>query len=396
LHGRLYRDQELVWLVLDEPLRIDANFHLGKDHTVRFWPGVVRRVVSPAPDQRTEGSETRYLVTIISVKRSYFVPQKRIIPFNAYNLDEDALANLRLSGMGTPRLHFHPLPQSAAPGIPSLSGPVLESFPLELLIMDVKMAKHIATTWAVTDGYSLTNQQPAGGTPPRSPAIPMINSLRVDALHAGPPPPHPPIEGQSRRRYRGLWWGVERIWVGDLLVLSFPEGSISYTSKDSTCFVPAPVEDSTGSTPPDHRGPEGRRVFLKLRALVAVRAANGVGMEVEAIGSVYKLVPSLTSVQAKAPNLGDLGLPRPPDGFVFRAVLTASIEVQLPLRLIRGRYYPQLLSLVDERFVPAEAGLKAMEGLGPVSSAAGRPSKHMVASREDVLSVAQGSANRNS
>ena len=358
----------------------------------------MRSVISPAPDQQTGGSEIRYLVTITSIKRSYFAPQKSIIPFHAYNLDENTLVDLRSLGTGTPDLD--PLPRSATPETPFHPGPVLKRSPLELLLVDIKTAKHIATTWTVTDGYYFAGRQPkepAGGT--SSPTVTINPSLVDAASRTGSPPLHHSMDRQNRRGYRGLWWGAERIWVGDLLILSFPESSISYPREDSSCFahdIRAGGSFGDVDISPDHRKPEERRVFLKLRALAAVRAADGVGTEVEAIGSVYRLAPSLDSVRTTGPEFDDLGLPRPPDGFIFRAVLSTSIEARLPVCFIRGRYYPQVLSSADKDFVPVERGLKAMEGLGPVGSVVGRPSKHMVVSRDDMLSVAQELANGNS
>ena len=354
-------------------------------------------MISPAPDQQIGGSEIRYLVTIASIKRSYFVPQKSIIPFHAYNLDENTLVDLRSLGTGTPEHELDPLPRSATPETPFHPGSVLKRSPLELLLVDIKTAKHIATTWTATDGYYFASRQPkelAGGT--SSPTVTIDPSL-VDVSRTGSPPLHHSMDRQNRRGYRGLWWGAERIWVGDLLTLSFPESSISYPREDSSCFVhDTRTEDSFGDVPPDHRKPEERRVFLKLRALAAVRAADGVGTEVEAIGSIYRLAPSLDSIRTKVSEFDDLGLPRPPDGFIFRAVLSTSIEARLPVCFIRGRYYPQLLSSVDKDFVPVERGLRAMEGLGPVGSVVGRPSKHMMVSRDDVLGVAPELANGSS
>ena len=361
-YGRLYRHQELVWLVLDEPLSVNTNSRPDEVHTLRFWPGVVKGVVSLAPGQPAEGPETLYLVTIISVERSYFVPQKSIIPFRAYSLDENTLIDLQSSDTETlPNDFDHgfdPLPQSATPE--TSPGLALERSPLELFIADIKIAKHIATIWTATDDYFHRSQQ--------------------SRERAG-----------NSRRYRGLWWGAERIWVGDLLILSFPESSIKYSNEDSSCFArDLRNEDSIGNLSPEDRKPEEKCVFFKLRALETVRTEQGV-TELEAIGSVYRLAPPLDSEE---PRPSDTGLPRPPDGFVFRAVLSAGVETQLPLRLIRGRYYPQLLSSVTKD-ASAERGLRVMEGLCPPGSAPWRPSKYAIESRHGMLNNARNLANKN-
>ena len=394
-YGRLYRNQELVWLVLDKPLSINTNSRSDKNFTLRLWPGVIKGLVSPATYQQAESSETRYLVTIISTKRSYFVPQKSIIPLRAYNPDENALADLQSLAKNTPPdtfgHDFDPLPESgtletSSPG--SLRG----SSPLDLLITDIKVAKRVATTWAITDGYCPTSQQP--GEPAVETPSPAITSPGTDVSHVGPLPLRYPMEGRRKRKYGGLWWGAERIWVGDLLILSFPESSIKYSSEDSSCFAhEIHDEDPTGHPPLEDRRPEEKCVFLKLRALETVRTEQGF-TSLEAIGGVYRLTRSLDPVQPKEASPDNLGLPPPPDGFVFRAVLSAGIETQLPLRLIRGRYYPRLLSTANNGLASVARGLKAMGGLGPVGSAAWRPSKHATEPRHRVLDVVQDSAKR--
>ena len=394
--GRLYRKQELVWLVLDKPLSINTNSHPDKNLTLYLWPGVIKGLVSPTPDQPTESSETHYLVTITSAERSYFVPQKSIIPLRAHCPDENALADLQSLAMNTPPdafgRDFDPLPESGTLET-SPSGSLRGRSPLELLITDIKMVKHVATTWTTTDGYYPTIQQP--GEPAGDTSSPAITSPGTDVSHVGPLPLHHPIEGQRKRKYGGLWWGAERIWVGDLLLLSFPESSIKYSSEDSSCFTHVTHdEDPMGHPLPEDRRPEEKCVFLKLRALETVRTGQGF-TALEAIGGVYRLARSLGSVRPKEASPDDLGLPPPPDGFVFKAVLSAGIETQLPLRLIRGRYYPRLLSTVNNGLASVTRGLKVMEGLGPVGSVGWRPSKHATEPRYHVLDVAQDLAKRN-
>lgn len=393
-HGRLYRNQELVWLVLDKPFSVNPNPLSDEDHTLRFhfWPGIVKSVGSSPSDQQTGGPENSYLVTIASVGRSYFVPQKSIIPFHAYIPDDNALADLQsLSTDASPggfNNDFDPLPRSAIPETSYPPDSALKRPPLERFIADVKMARHVASTWTATDGYYLASQQS------EEPGTTTVNSSRTEPSHTGLLPLRRSMERQNTRRYGGLWWGVERVWIGDLLILAFPESSIKYSSEDSSCFArDTRDEDPIDKLPPEYRNPEEKCVFLKLRVLETVRTEEGFAA-LEAIGNVYRLTPALGSGQANEPGPGDPELPRAPDGFVFKAVLSAGIETQLPLRLVRGRYYPQLLPSVGKEFAPVERGLRAMEGLGPVGSAAWRPRKHLTESRHGMLNTAQDLANR--
>ena len=380
-----------MWLVLAKPLLLNSSSRLDGGCTLRFWPGVVKSVASSAPSQQTEGLGIRYLITIVSIGRSYLVPHTSIIPFRAYSLNEDILSNLQSLNAEAFNQEFDPLPQYATPETTLTPHPSLKRSSFESFIADIKIAKHIATTWTVTDGHfladQLTEESTSGAPPPNG----EIASPQIDASQMGPPPPRRQMKEAAKRRYRGLWWGVERIWLGDLLLLSFPERSIKYSSEDSNYFVHDSREDLASDTPPDHRKPEEKCVFFKLRALETLQTGDG-STELEAAGSVYRLAPlGPTEVEGSGPSDGDL--PRPPDGFVFKAVLSTGFETRLPLCFIRGRYYPRVLSLLNGELLPIEEGLKAMEGLCPLSSVLWRPSRYTAESRHEMLDTAQDLAN---
>ena len=358
--NRLYRNQELVWYILDKPLPITAHSHPEITHVIRLWPGIARTTVCPFPPvERPTGAAERskilYFITVTTLNRTYVVPQTSIIPFQSYRPDENLLVEFRSMGADIPLnafdRGFDPLPRSSALETSLSFDTGTELSPLELLITDIKIANKVASTWSVADGFS----------------------------------PNSSTLGQNQRRYRGLWFGAERIWTGDLLILSFSESGIDFGRKSSTCFVQdAPAEEQADGSPLERRNPEDKQVFLKLRSLIPVATKDGI--RIYAAGDLHRLLRSSGFAEGSLLEDG-VALPRPPDGFVFRPMLSTSIEAKFPVDLIRGRYYPWILSLVDRKFLPEERMLESMEGCRQVDPAIQRPIKHTKGSREDLLDV---------
>lgn len=395
--GRIYRDKELVWYILDRPWKIPERSHSEINHSIRFWPGILRTTFCPrshiaSPHQSTENHQNRnsYLVTTPSLGRTYIVPRASIIPFQAHSLDEDFLVELQSKGteiwLNDLDCEFDPSPRSSTL-VSSLSqGIELETSPLDLLITDIRIAKQVACIWTVTDEF-FTYLDPVGDVAPCSPTLPKAAAplgrtlTRSSSFNSS-------SGKQIERWYRGLWWGAERIWAGDFLILSFSESMMGYTAASSSCFVGGtrPEDHINGPPPEEQREPENKHVFLKLKSL------NKVGTHIWVVGDLYRLVPSLDT----SPSLqqeDDLGLPNPPDGFAFGSMLSANVEAKLPIKLVRGRYYPRLhLSVDDRQSVPDdeqsvldERMLKVMEGRSQTDPTIRRPTKYNRESRGSLL-----------
>ena len=385
--GRIYRDQEFVWYVLDRPWQIPGPPSLHEvNHIVRFWPGILRTTFCPSPYiastyQSTESCQISYLITTPSLGRTYVVPRANIIPFQAHSPDEDFLVELRSKGrqiwLNDLDRKFDPLPKSSA-FVSSLSEwTESEASPLDLLIADIRIAKQVACIWTVTDEFPHLN--PAENVTPGSPALPEVPSPSGRALSRSSS--FCSSSGrQIERAYRGLWWGAERIWLGDFLILSFSESMMGYTAASSSCFVRgARPEDRVNGFPPEQQKPENNHVFLKLKSL------NKVGADICVVGDLYKLVPS----PDPAPNRRqdeNSGLPHPPNGFTFRPMLSTNIEAKLPIKLVRGRYYPRLhLTPDDGQSAADERVLRVMEGRSQTDLEIRRPTKYKWESRGNLL-----------
>ena len=386
--SRLYRDQELIWYILDKPLCIRVHSHPEATHTINLWPGIARTTVCPSPRVEqltgaTEGPQILYFVTVATLNRTYAVPQTSIIPFQSYRLDENPLVECRSMGgvvpLDTPDRGFDPLPRSSTLETTFSIDTAAKLSPLELLIADVRIANKVASMWSVTDEFSLDPGVHAAPSPPPGKTL-----IRTPSLN-------PSTVDRAQRRYRGLWLGAERIWTGDLLILSFPESGIGFRRKTSTSsFENTQVEERVNDLPIEHRNPEDKQVFLKLGSLTPIATKDGI--RIYATGYLYRLLPSPGFAQGS--RLDGASLPLPPDGFVFSPVLSVGIEAKFPVDLIRGRYYPQLLSLVDGQPLPEELALESMEGCCQADPAMRRPVKHTRESREDLLKAVRESVLR--
>ena len=378
--GRIYRDQELVWYILDRPWHIPERSRSEVNRVISFWPGILRTIScpsprsTPSPQQFTESRQITYLITTPTLGRTYVVPRASIIPFQAHFPDEDFLVELQSKGAETPFTApdrgFDPLPRSST-FVPSLSSDAeSETSPLNLLITDIRVAKELACIWTVTDGFRTYPGPTETVITPSSPAL-LKAPPRTGGILARTSSFRSTSGEQVDRKYVGLWWGAERIWLGDFLVLSFSESMMGYTTTSSPYFIrDTPPESPVNTLPSEQREPQNKLVFLKLRSL------DKVGSDICVVGALYKLVPSLDSAPNRQGDY-DLGLPCPPDGFAFRSMLSANIGAKIPLKLVRGRYYPRAhLSVDGGQLVPDERMLKTMEGCNQTDPGVRRPTKY--------------------
>ena len=386
--GRIYRDQELVWYILDKPWQILEHSSPEVNRTISLWPGILRTTFCPSPhgtnlQQSTEDHQIFYLITTLTLGRTYTVPRASIIPFQAHLPDENLLVELQSKGaeasLNDPDRGFDPLPRSSTL-FPSLSsGTESETSPLNLLIADIKVAMELACIWTVTDGFSVYPGPAETIVAPGSSALPNA-SPRSGKTLAKSSSFRSTSREQVERKYRGLWWGAERIWLGDFLVLSFSESMMGYTATSSPYFIrDTPPEDPFNDLPAEQRKSQNKHVFLKLSSL------DKVGGDICAVGTLYKLVPSLDSVTTHQED-DKTGLPHPPNGYTFRSMLSTNVGAKIPMKLVRGRYYPRLHLLVDgEQLVPDECMLRTMEGRSHTDPGIRRPTKYRWEPRGNLL-----------
>lgn len=379
----LYRIQELVWLVLETPIPVDIP---GKNYLIHFWPGIVEKhdtaVTPPTDGNDTTDSEIHYQVKILSLDRTYRIPQRFIAPFQTHSADEN-IPQGHYDKSRLADLHSIDLfPQwSTRPDAPSASNqPDAKHIPL-LLLFDVKVTRMIASFWSATETRSFAR-------PVDIDTAVFPSSSRAPTTIAHTPdtsPPSPTTAGSVA--YRELWWGAESIRPGDLLRLSFTESRFTHAGAASACFADdIPTEDESENSTTATQNRSRGCIFLGLRTLIPIQ--ENTSRTLNAVGRLYKLVPAISSAKPEYPKArGEAGLPLPPEGYVFRKILTSDWEVQLSLGLVKGRYYPRLKNMLCDSAGFSDNFLHTMEGLSTCATVT--PRYNVTDSREEIVERAK-------
>ncbi|KAH8914170.1 hypothetical protein BT69DRAFT_1358347 [Atractiella rhizophila] len=152
-----------------------------------------------------------------------------------------------------------------------------------------------------------------------------------DAVNKGQPlasvqsvPSDPVKETIPSKFFQGMWYGAEKIWVGELVRLKFrPRWDLSST----TAFEFKPHLHSNG-------------LILKLDAIFLDPEAK----QIKVSGTVYDIRPTQ---DCHLPPPQDL-FPPPPPEHTFFPLTPAGKQHTLPITSIAGRFYPSPSIAVDE------------------------------------------------
>ena len=176
---------------------------------------------------------------------------------------------------------------------------------------------------------------------------------------------NPSTEGSSgsSELFQGLWWGSERVWLGDLVRLICSHRhlklSVADTEKVDGLF---PVEGDQNdplffSLEELCRDPDDSQHGLmsgKLYELVDV-PHDADAMEVDSAGQLPGTDSSSSAFKVPAPPhaaesqpMPDhvFALPDPPAGKKFRLLHSPEVKVTLSFAVLGGRYYPALTDVV--------------------------------------------------
>ena len=344
-----YRKGEIVWLILNKSLLFDSVEGPTDGFIIRFWPCIVEIDEDDTGDTgmpRGQGtpSSASLCVRLFSSGIAYFVPQHHVLPFSAYSPDGLWLQRLQLRASG-----FSPCTQDPFAGLVKIvenysrgtTAPT--SSPEELLLTflsDVNISLEISRFWSI---YSVTPS-------PLFPGPTITSQRNPSTAHA---------------RHRELWWGGERIVVGDLVRLRVQESKLRRTSEGHKWFVPRQLpEPSAAAASVEHSEAEERQLFFKLRTLLVFKTE--IGQELRAFGGLYRLVsfvPGLLPPLDTAADSEQPVLPRPPEGFAFQSALAGGWEIELSLHYIDGRYYPRIQETLTEPSGVDAHTLEALEGV---------------------------------
>ena len=365
--GPLYRKGEIVWVVLDRPVMLGCVDGATDGFIIRFWPSIIENYDNPLAAPHNDGTSAvaPFRVRLPSSGVVYDVPQHHTLPFWAHSPDELWLQKLRLQTDKT-----IPGAQDSFAGLVgvlgSSPGEATSNFNTGDLLFhflsDVDAILELTRSWSAT------------------PMIPPSQSREIPTQIQPRPPAIPSF-------YRELWWGAERIMVGDLIRLKVPESRLPGLGVGQTQFAPQPVsEPPVEATPAGGPETEDGQLFFKLRCLATVAGTNG--KELHGFGGLYRLVP--VGSGPLPPSTADIGdgepvLPHPPEGLAFHPILQGGWEIELSLHHIDGRYYPQLQELLPEPSGVDAHILEVLEGVACWRTPQLRPIHFKKGAREEII-----------
>ncbi|KAG9006759.1 hypothetical protein FRB94_000443 [Tulasnella sp. JGI-2019a] len=330
--ARWFRVGEVVWVRVDPPIR---PRDCQSDQQLEWWPALIHEPkLKSVADPHEPGKQgwgvtqfTAYRVQILGLMTQYVVPDTSILPYQAYIPPTEIIDRLTIvmTDLDPPLdtagfAHFLPMPNPLqTPTTPRRASLVPtkrkhEDGEDEALYDEasapfafaLQIAGEITTQWCATDSF--------------------------EATFSDSPTP------QKQLCFQGLWWGPERMWVGDLVRVK-----------------PGRRQLHGSLLPPSSPEAGERGLFLQITRIYRERETGedgnptsrgmvaGILYEVaEAPPTLDDTKPSGSETKAK-PILRLVSLPDAPPGYHFRHITpTLEHEICLPLDIIAGRYYPSL------------------------------------------------------
>lgn len=436
---RLHRIGEVVWCFLDVPIARPGE----EDSAISAWPGVVKSVQrsmhftivmdeSSVEQHQRHDQPYAYEVNLFNIDAVITISDERVLPYQAMSSPQpllDALSSL----MHTIDRKGHTLIVPAEGALDALSKFTFEeaALPYALAVQaPIMLAKYWTCTDIWTFKYTIMADKAVA-----TPVVPK-KKHKTPGLHIGPmpdllpsisagpatPPAEPHAQVRTQKRYQGLWWGGERIWVDDLVRLKVPRRELAPHGSERVLPAVPPSQaaiDYTiqkGIDPDNAPGSGDRGLFLRIASIFVVEkkvrisgmlfdlveegfVGAGVGgregrQEDTSAFDMTALDPALfhgedTGASAElttngfkpaadrqilsGPYVRSWNPPEPPIGYKFRSILKADWEAVMDISLLSGRYYPGVLTnplLSDhlERLLRLNEPvhhLYALEGLAP-------------------------------
>jgi Transcription-silencing protein Clr2 len=430
--GRRFRIGELVWCAWEGDM---GHTFSGSGFNPPFWPAIVLECSLESAVDTTGSSHGLYSVIH---RRNYsllrlgapsedmrtqfecFLSEDSILPWQAHRGDLPPWPSLSAaSHLSTGQVNPYALALQTGKRL-SESWAVCSRFPTRLPApsasmgeqMDVGASRfhdhqspvtqgHRASSAHLTDPLSAPNlpETPPHHSPARLKAIsPVKHNVSTDQGSVGPesaptlrsdaaaPAPsqtfRPPrvLRGNmatvTENRYEGLWYGAERIWIGDTVRLC-PERDAFASSLRLSHMSRADESWQHRITPSP--GAAMRGVLMRIDRIFA-RVSDTGSKECAIAGNLYEVAPdNWTDTEVLPPNAspssphqayypwdmpttppprpseniivenGDrpmlppsFPLPSAPLGYTLRPLLPPYSEIALPVHFIAGRYYPDI------------------------------------------------------
>ena len=437
---RLHRIGEVIWCFLDVPIARPSE----EDSAIGAWPGIVKSiqrsmhvtiVMGESSVEHRKGNDQPYAyeVSLFNIDAVITISDDRVLPYQAMSSPQpllDALSSL----MHTIDRREHTLSVPVEGGLGALSKFTFEQAALPYALA-VQAPIMLAKYWSCTDNwtfkYTITADKAVA-----TPVVPK-KKHRTPGLHIGPmpgllpslsagpaaPPAESPAQVKTQKRYQGLWWGGERVWVDDLVRLKVPRHELAPSGSERVLPAVPPSQAAIEYTvqkgiEPEHTPGSGERgLFLRITSIFVVEkkvrmsgmlfdlveegfVGAGVGgregrQEDTSAFDMRSLDPALLQNEnsdespaeqtsngfkpasdrqvLSGPYVRSWNPPEPPIGYKFRSILKGDWEAVMDVSLLSGRYYPGVLSnpLLSDH-MGRLLGLKesvhhlwALEGLAP-------------------------------
>ena len=311
----IFREHEVVWVELDAPIRSAGDPRIALSH----WPGLI---VTRRRDSCTEGGAERHMVKLFCSPMKQLFGVHKLLPYRGY-LPTKSLKTLleqtRFSEQpDIDRIRgFRPFSSN--------SGEKRRPHTLEDALTPF--------TWAT---YTVL----------------YMNAFFMPIRRTRSSDSSPFSSGQMGSFYEALWWGPEKILLGDMLRM-----------KPAIGDYPASVA-STLDQSPDGAHDLPRPTFCRIRSIHSNSQAPD-SFHCTISGTLYETVPdanplplhrsmthdplsyaSMTEHCTEVPDSHrqSYGLPKPPPTKKWKRLTPVGQEISCSADLIAGRYYSTILS----------------------------------------------------
>ncbi|KZT59298.1 hypothetical protein CALCODRAFT_481699 [Calocera cornea HHB12733] len=324
---RRYRENELVWVLLDPPMQGPEPWQ-----RIELWPGLVKRVSANEEIYRKGAAvPSTYNIMFLAAHQIEQVEVSDIAPFLAYAVPNDFFGWLMCQDLPPAfrnDLHridkFRPFASKTVPVTP-LAAPPLPTFDdaWPSYVLALTLAGEIFQKWSVSDPYEADREWYLDFrlTPPRRFRKPgeVYNAKFVEFT-----------------LLQGMYLGAERIWQNDLVRLNTPWANLQGLSREPTA------------------GSATRGLFYEVRWILRKKVSKD-EREIITEGRLYELVPENTPDDIDTIKEE----PAPPVAAAAQVIAPVSAAVPAPIPPYAPLAPPTVAEAQDGSMAPAEPDASA-------------------------------------
>jgi len=338
---RRFRPGELVWCDIEKPIRPKPK---ETNVEIRFWPGLVEECNFKADVTANTKGQYVYSVKFLALPQRVPFQSDRLLPYQAHAPPQaivERMSNLSPDELSYQRetLYHLAIITNVGPGRPSFN----QTLPIFAVALEI--ARDVRELWTLTDEFNLQFTVPR--LIKNADSISAVASEQRQTINQ----PH----------FLGLWWGPERIWVGDLVRLKLSRRSFAPEGIPGAVLPPSGPGPGALEEISEHRddvdmgemGAQTRGLFMHIKRLFVTEKVSTDGTlmrECRVAGKIYELADAdwkeedVAMVSKDDEDAADyVPLPQAPKGYNFRGILASDYECICAISVLSGRYYPRIL-----------------------------------------------------